>query len=113
MEKSEAKIQNEIFVWCWNNYCLPKHKPRCMIYHVPNEGKFKLNNVGVYAGAADLEVKRKGRSYSFEVKEPTGGRQSEKQKIFEQHCIDCEVPYFIVRSLEEFQELFFKFVLND
>jgi hypothetical protein len=33
------------------------------------------------------------------------GRQSPKQKEFEKHCADVNIPYYLVRSLEDFKAL--------
>lgn len=104
-KQSEAKIQATIFQWYWNNFCLPIHSPRQMIYHVPNQMQKRLNNVGLYGGCADLTVIHDTRVYQVEVKEPQSGRQSDNQKKFEAHCKQSGIPYFIVTSLEEFKTL--------
>lgn len=107
MKKSESRIQQEIFVWYWNMYCLPVRDPREIIYHIPNEGKenAKLTSVGLYPGAADLIFTYKGQHYYCEVKEPERGRQSPNQKKFQKHVEQCGYKYFIVYSLHEFQQL--------
>lgn len=102
-QKSEARIQAEIFHYYWNKFCLPIHRPRQMIYHVPNQKQMGLGAIGLYPGVADLTVIHNNRVFQFEVKEPGRGRQSENQKKFMQHCIDSGIPYFIVTSLEEFK----------
>lgn len=108
--KSEDRIQQEIFVWYQNNYCLPIHNPRCMILHIPNEGKPDLVRIGLYPGAADLLVIHKHPEwlqpvwFFFEVKTETG-TQSPNQKKFEGHCNQMSVNYYLGRSLSDFQQL--------
>lgn len=101
--KSEARIQAEIFNWYWNNFCLPIHSPRQMIYHVPNQKQMGLNNIGLYPGVADLTVIHNGRVYQVEIKEPGKGRQSDSQKKFEAHCRQSGIHYEVVTSLDQFQ----------
>ena len=102
--KSESRIQQEIFRWFWNSYCLPTCEPREIIYHVPNEGQHRLVSIGVLSGCSDLIFTFKGTHYYCEVKTPEG-KQSRNQKKFQDHVEKvkgCE--YFICRSLKEFQE---------
>ncbi len=106
IQKSEGKIQSEIFRWYWNNYCLPHHTPRCMIAHVPNQNQHHLVSIGVYPGFADLFVWHMGKLYLVEVKEPLKGKQSPNQVKFETHCSQSGIPYFIVFSLEDFKKIF-------
>ena len=104
--KSESRIQQEIYMWYWNMYCLPSHDPREIIYHIPNEGKdnAKLVKVGLYPGAADLVFTYRGRHYYCEVKEPERGKQSPNQIKFQKHVEQCGYVYFIVFSLDEFKQ---------
>jgi len=104
--KSESKIQQEIFVWYWNGYCLPIHDRRELILHIPNEGKDngRLVPVGLYPGASDLLFTFRGQHYYCEVKDAKG-KQSPNQKKFQAHVEQCGYEYFIVRSLEEFKQL--------
>ena len=84
MNKSESKIQQEIFVWFWNKFCLPKCEPREVIFHVPNENQHRLVNIGVLPGVSDLVFTWKGRHYYCEVKD-NKGKQSGNQIKFENH----------------------------
>ena len=116
LTQSEAKIQQEIVRWYKNEYCLAHHNPRSMIFAVPNESNqsraMKLIQTGMYAGCADLVViHNQDDEYNFptktlfiEVKTPTG-IQSPKQKLFEAHCKQINIPYHIVRSLDEFKAI--------
>jgi hypothetical protein len=62
MLKSEDKIQQEIFIFYSNEYCLPSKKNRCLIFSVPNGGTrnkieaIKLKSTGLLAGASDLII---------------------------------------------------------
>lgn len=105
--KSESKIQAEIVAWYHNNFCLPIHTPRQLILHVPNQGQFKLINIGVYPGASDLIIVHNKKIYMIEVKEPDKGRQSDSQIKFEAHCLQSCIPYFIVYSLDDFKKIIF------
>src|SRR3990167_9928422 len=112
-EFSESRIQSEIVRFYRNTYCLKHHNPRSMIFSVPNESNgakaMKLIQTGLYPGCADLIIcHRKDylvnvitRWLFVEVKNETG-KQSDNQKKFEEHAAQVCVPYFVVRSLEDF-----------
>lgn len=111
--KSESKIQQEIYRYYWNNFCLPNKEPREIIYHIPNEGKGngRLISVGLYPGASDLVFTYKGQHYYCEVKDLTG-KQSTNQIKFQKHVIQSGYKYFVVRSLGEFQMELRKISMN-
>ena len=104
--KAEDKIQQEIFVWFNNTYCLPSCKPRESILHVPNEGATngKLTSIGLYSGASDLILSWKGKVLFCEIK-AANGKQSTNQAKFESHMKQSGFTYFIVRSKDEFKEV--------
>jgi len=104
--RAEDSIQQEIFMWYNNTYCLLHHTPRRMIFSVPNEGKPELVRTGLYPGASDLLVfHHVGRPPLFiEVKTPSG-IQSPNQKDFEAHVTSLGMEYYLVRSLENFKEV--------
>jgi hypothetical protein len=104
MKREEDKIQQEIFVWYWNNYCLPICTPREIMYHIPNEGKDngRLVSIGLMPGAADLVFTYRGQHYYCEIKTEKG-TQSPNQKKFQKHIEQCGYIYFICRSLLQFQ----------
>ena len=114
MKQAENKIQQEIFTHFWNAYCLPSCNPREIMYHIPNEGKGngKLVPLGLYKGASDLVFSWRGITYYCEVKTATGV-QSPAQKQFEKHLLQVGLPYFIVRSLDEFNNYFYKNICKD
>lgn len=112
--QSESRIQQSIFMWYHNTYCLPHHTPQDCIYHIPNQNQQHLTSIGVKAGVPDLQVivipTEAQRVYGFgpkfiyfEVKDHKG-LQSQKQKEFKQWCIKSGIEYHLVRSLDEFKQ---------
>jgi len=106
---SEALIQQQIVVFFRNKYCLKHHNPRCSIFSVPNEAKFDYNQkiklqTGLLSGVSDLIILQPNKCIFIEVKTSTG-KQSDKQKDFEQMVKDLGFEYFVVRSLEDFKSL--------
>ena len=81
-----------------------------MILSIPNGGlrdkmtAITMKATGLYKGAADLLVVYKGWVGFVELKTDTG-IQSPAQRQFEAHCIEAGIPYHLVRSLAEFQQL--------
>lgn len=106
MEKSEAKIQSEIFTFFWNNYCLPSHLPRSLMFHVANENQHRSNlkAIGLLSGVSDLIMVHRGLTYFIEVKTPDG-RQSPTQKSFQMHVNSSLSTnhYIVIRSLDQFK----------
>ncbi len=106
---NENIIQQQIFIWFSNNYCLKMQKNRCMIFSVPNdsinaiETKRKLNT-GLLKGASDLIVILPNKILFVEIKTEKGV-QSENQKDFQNRIEILGYNYHIIRSLEQFQEL--------
>lgn len=105
----ENNIQQEIFIWFNNNYCLKKHKNRCIIFSVPNdsinaiETKRKLNT-GLLKGASDLIVILPNKILFVEVKTEKGV-QSDMQKDFDKRVNTLGFDYYIVRNLDQFKTL--------
>jgi hypothetical protein len=109
-QKSESRIQQEIFDWYWNTYCTRLSERREIIFHVPNEGKeqARLVNVGLVPGMSDLVATYRGRMLFIEVKTPTG-KQSIKQQAIEKHIGEVSgAEYHVVRSLDEFKKVVVK-----
>ncbi len=114
--KTESKIQQEIVRWFRNNYCLKHSVPRCAIFSVPNERKdtrelMKMKATGLMAGVSDLIVVIPSKVLFIEVKDDKG-RQSEKQKYFEETMKGLSLEYHLVRSLDDFKTLLNKNVIN-
>jgi hypothetical protein len=108
---TESKLQQEIFNWYQNNYCLKFHNPRGMIFSIPNGGtRNKLEAItmkatGLLAGASDLIViTPKGKLMFVELKTDTG-KQSDKQIDFENRVKKLGFEYHLIRSVEEFKLL--------
>jgi len=106
---TEGQIQQKMFLWFHNNYCLPIHKPRCVIFSVPNEGKDAREQaykkaLGMVSGVSDMIVVLKDKVLFIEVKTKIG-KQSVNQKKFEKTITNLNLDYHIVRSLEEFKTL--------
>lgn len=111
--ESESKIQQNIVRWYRNNFCLAHHVPRSMIVSIPNEGRgmaaSKLIQTGLYPGCADIMIIHSVRNYGtvflfVEVKTPSGV-QSDKQKLFESHCQQMGIRYYVIRSEKEFENI--------
>lgn len=103
----EDRIQSEIVKYL-------RHEG-VFCHSVPNEGAGKdaairtaqLITMGLYPGVGDLVVwwtKENETVIGYlEVKTATG-RQSDRQKRFEEMCKTRGIPYHVVRSVEDVQE---------
>jgi hypothetical protein len=114
-EIPEHVIQQQIFNYFNNNYCLKKHNPRLIIYSVPNgipvtlppkemsRALDALNKIGMTKGISDLKIEGlNGRTISVEVKTSIG-KQSKEQIEMQKRVKDLGGIYIVVRSLEQFQ----------
>jgi len=105
---NENQLQQSIYLWYQNTYVI--NDKRCMILSIPNGGlrdkmtAILMKATGLYKGAADLLVIYRGWVGFVELKTDTG-IQSPEQRQFEAHCIEAGIPYRLVRSLAEFQQL--------
>ena len=111
MKFLEAKIQQEIVMWTNNNYGLNFHNPKILIFSVPNENKdlkeaIRKKAIGLKKGVSDLILVAPGRVVFVEVKTDIGV-QSANQKAFEQDVNALGFDYWIVRSLEDFKNMFY------
>jgi hypothetical protein len=111
-EISEDYVQNQIWIWYTNNYCLKHHNPRGLIFSIPNGGNRnareakRLKDTGLLSGVSDLIVILPcGKLLFIEVKKPTGGVQSPEQKDFEARVKALGYEYHIVKSLDEFKNI--------
>tara|TARA_R110002020_G_scaffold385449_1_gene596358 strand:- start:300 stop:635 length:336 start_codon:yes stop_codon:yes gene_type:complete len=110
---SEAQIQQQIVVWFRNNYCLKHHNNRCCIFSVPNEAGYKNRNftlTGMMSGVSDLIVVIPNKTIYIELKTATG-KQSPKQKDFEQTIKNLNQEYYLCRSLKDFQLIIKKYLV--
>lgn len=109
MQLSEDIIQEKIFKWYHNNYCLKIHSPQHLIFSVPNGGyrnkreAVKFKSTGLIAGVSDLIIIQPRRIIFVEVKTTTGV-QSASQKRFQKIVTKLGFEYYLVRSLEDFKD---------
>ena len=126
---SESSIQQSCFLWLNNNYGLKHHSPRLKMFSVPNELAMmlgailksyripdsivnkavsqvldKMRSTGMTAGVSDSIVILPNKTIYVEFKTDIG-RQSDKQKEFQQIVTDLGHEYHVVRSLEQFKEI--------
>ena len=107
---NESKIQQQIFIWFNNNFCLKHHNPRSIIWSVPNGGTRNkieaiiLKATGLLPGVSDLILIHLGKVVFVEVKTPIG-KQSVQQIDFEQRIKNNGFEYHLVRSLDEFKQI--------
>ena len=59
-----------------------------------------LKKMGLTPGVSDIIIGCRGKMYAVEVKTKTGV-QSPRQELFESWCKACEVPYRVVRSVDD------------
>jgi hypothetical protein len=112
MEKSEAAIQSECFMWFWNTY--PNERG---FLHANNNNSFNAvkgnqnKAMGVVAGVADMEyLATDGQMVFIEMKTPNGS-QDPKQRLFQVKVESRGARYVIIRSLKEFQALMYQYYL--
>jgi len=109
--KSESALQQQIFNWYNNNYCLKNMTKRGLMFSIPNGGTrnimeaMTLKATGLLKGASDLVViLPNGKLIFVELKQPKGV-QSPEQKDFENRVILLGFEYHIIKSLDEFKIL--------
>ena len=110
---TEAKIQQEMFIWFNNNYTI---KGLGLFASIPNDSKdakeqMRKKATGMKPGHSDFNIYLpNGKTLFFEVKTPIG-KQSDIQKRFELEVNNLGFQYFLVRSLDEFKKIVI-FALN-
>ena len=104
MSKSEAQIQQSCIVYFRNKYCRKGLDVRYSIFSVPNEAGYRNKqfvSTGMLPGVSDTIVVLDGKVLFIEFKTATG-KQSERQKDFEETVKDLGHPYFICRNFNDF-----------
>jgi hypothetical protein len=106
--KNESAIQQECFIWFTNEFCLKHHEPRFIMFSIPNEGKslteqMRKKQMGMLPGASDTVIVLENRVIFCEFKDGKG-KQSDKQKDFEERVKSLNHEYWLIRSFEEFKE---------
>ena len=103
-------IQTDCVRWYWNTFTSEAERAQLFAVNNNSENKVKGNimfQMGVRKGVSDLIFV--GSIVVFlECKTPTG-TQSKDQKNFQKTVESLGHPYFIFRSLEEFQEIVLKY----
>lgn len=101
-KKTEHNIQKSVVRWFKREY------PNYLIFSTNNEAcytrKTYFTEAGMLTGVSDLVVVLPSKIIFVELK-TTKGVQSKKQKDFETKIKYLNFDYYIIRSLEEFQEL--------
>lgn len=102
--KYEDKFQAAAFQWTWNTY----PELRLTFFRVKNEGKknikvaMKDKSMGIIAGIPDLVFMTPRMGVELKVK---GGRQLPSQEKVEYAWGANEIEYYIVWTMDEYQEL--------
>ena len=105
--KTESRLQQDCFMWHWNTF--PNHRGRFFMCHNTPKNAIdgnRLKGMGLLAGVSDMILLRDGRPplcIEFKTEE---GRQSERQKWWQKVAESTGAEYAIIKTLEEFQELF-------
>lgn len=105
---TEAQIQQSIFKWYHNNFCLSHHDPQHIVFSVPNESsnvkeQIYKKSLGLISGVSDLVIITESEVFFVEVKTSTG-KQSKNQKNFQSKIERLGYRYLLVRSLDDFIE---------
>lgn len=109
--KSENYLQQQIYLWFNNNYCLTINPNRGLIFSIPNGGTRNIREAmtfkatGLLKGASDLVVIFPNGKLCFIELKTDKGIQSAEQKDFEQRITKAGYEYHLIRSLDQFKEL--------
>jgi hypothetical protein len=111
---TESSLQQSIFLWFHNTYCLKSHNPRAIIFSIPNGGyrngreAMTFKATGLLKGASDLVVIFPNGKLCFVELKIAKGMQSSEQKDFECRVSSLGYEYHLIRSLDEFKLLTLK-----
>ena len=115
---TESVIQTQIVAWL--SLCARRYG--FLFASVPNEGMMtaalmgslpksalfgmltKFKKMGMTPGFSDLVIGWQGKMFCMEVK-TENGKQSENQERFAAWCGQCLIPYRVVRSLDDAQQI--------
>ena len=109
--KNENNLQQQIYLWYNNNYCLTNNSNRGLIFSIPNGGTRNVREAmtfkatGLLKGASDLVVIFPNGKLCFVELKMLKGVQSPEQKDFENRLTLAGYEYHLIRSLEEFKTL--------
>lgn len=102
---TESKIQQDCFMWYSNTFA--RHNIGIM-FSVPNESigsQQRKVNIGLLRGVSDTIIIHKGICMFVEFKTLTGVI-SPYQKQFKEKVENQGLKYYLIRSLEDFKQLF-------
>ena len=104
--KSEIALMQSMYMAFWNKY----PELRGLLFRVENERKRgrirqqEAKSTGIVSGVSDFVFFYGGKAWAIEVKRP-GGKQSEKQRRWQKLIESQDISYYIVESVEEFEEV--------
>jgi len=107
MTDTEDRIMSQCHKWLWNTYPETRH----LCWHIANERKQNkiqgaiMKAKGVVSGVPDYVINWKMKTYYIEFKTEIG-EQSENQTIVQNQLEKQKINYYIVRSFDEFKQLF-------
>lgn len=105
----ENQIQQQIFIWFNNTYCLKFQEPRGIIFSVPNDSinaieTKRKKQTGLLRGASDMIIILPNGKLIFVEIKTEKGVQSEYQKYFQNRVEKLGYKYLLIRSLKQFQD---------
>ena len=103
----ESNLQHSCWVYFKNNYGLKHSNPRCEFVCIPNElsrGNIKARMMGIRNGASDSFLIMPNKVVFIEFKTLIGKQRAE-QLDFQLSVENLGHKYYIVRTLEQFQEI--------
>lgn len=113
-QETENNLQQSIFLWYHNNYCLKNMTNRGLLLSIPNGGTRNIREAmtfkatGLLKGASDLVVIFPNGKLCFVELKTDKGVQSAEQKDFECRVSSLGYEYHLIRSLDEFKLLTLK-----
>jgi len=113
-QETENNLQQSIFLFFHNTYCLKSHNPRAIIFSIPNGGTRNIREAmtfkatGLLKGASDLVVIFPNGKLCFVELKTNTGTQKPEQKDFESRVSILGYEYHLIRSLDEFKLLTLK-----
>jgi hypothetical protein len=110
---TESTLQQSMLIWFNNQYCLKSilsPEKRCVVLSIPNDGKNFLEvkrklNTGMLAGASDLVLLMPNQKTIFVEVKFGKNKQSPAQIEFQNRVNLLGFEYWLIYSLEQFQEL--------
>lgn len=102
----ELKLQQDCYKFFWNQY----PNLRGCLWRVENERKRSkyeqmiAKSTGLVSGVSDMMMVFNGEFHAIELKTESG-RQTESQKKWQETIEKQGGTYYIIRTLEEFQNL--------